>query len=372
MAMQSYTYTELAEKLGVEPATLKGKIGHEIQEASFRNTRYLRFREDIGKYKEGTTIFFNPFQIIHSYKKIRRAIVLEPALKKHFRDFIIEEKLDGYNLRVANINGQALAISRGGLVCPYSTDFVNTKPELVEFIKENNLVLCCELIGKKSPYAPHNYPESPALNYFVFDIHRKGTGKPLPVQERESLCTAYNLNQVRNLGYFKKPDMKQIWKILRQLQSENREGIVVKSPDMKTQMKYTLSNANIGEIEFAFNYPFDSGIEFFFRRFIREAFQSFELQESEAELKKRAQKLGLAILRPFRQSIGQAEQGEKLTQDSEIEGDPKTLKEFVAYLKSLGVRFDYEISGNKLQIRRLHPSTNDKIRNYLKGEFASD
>lgn len=370
--MASYDYTKLAKSLGLDTKTLKQKLGHELQECSFGSMRYIRFRGKLGKFGEGTTAFLDPFQITHSYKKIRRAIVLEAALKKHFKDFVIEEKLDGYNIRVAKVGNQILAISRGGLVCPYSTAFANKQSEIVEFLKENNLVLCCELVGNKSPYVPHNYPEAGALTYFVFDIHREGSGKSIHLQERESLCSSYGLNQVKNLGYFKKTDMKKIWAILNRLQSQNREGIVVKSPDMKKQMKYTLSNGNIGEIDFAFNFPFDSGIEFFFRRFIREAFQSFELNESEAELKKRAEKLGLSILRPLCKSIRCVDSGEKLTYDYEVAGDPKVLAEFVRYLKSLGVKFDYKIDGNRLKIKRRHQASHDKIKNYLGGEFASD
>jgi len=142
--------------------------------------------------------------------------------------------------------------------------------------------------------------------------------------------------------------------------------------DMKKQMKYTLSNGNLAEIDFAFQFPFDSGMDFFFRRFIREAFQSYELNESDEQLRKRAEKLGMSILRPLRHSIQRVQNNEKLTHDSEITGDPKTLKEFIQYLKNHGIRFDYEIKANKLKIKRLHQSTNDKIKNYLRGEFASD
>ena len=361
----------VSEAIGIKPDELKGSLKEgEIQELSYGGLNYLRLREKVGDAESGTAIFLNPFKPIPAFPKIRRAIILEATLRKHFSSFAIEEKLDGYNIRIARVGKELVGISRGGLVCPYSTSLLRNKPEIAKFLVENDTTLCCELVGEESPYVSHDYPESHKLDYFIFDIIRDGNS--IPIRERQELCTKFGLNQVRNLGDFDGPAMEKIWEILHMLQSEDREGIVIKSHDMKTQMKYTLSNANIAEINFAFQFPFDSGIEFFFRRFIREAFQSYELGESDTELRKRAQELGLSILQPLRDSIGKVSGGEKLTYDSEIEGDQETLKGFVEHLEGLGIKFEHEFHGNKLMIKRMHQASHDKIRNYLGGEFASD
>jgi len=170
-----------------------------------------------------------------------------------------------------------------------------------------------------------------------------------------------------------KPDMKRIWSALGKLERDKREGVVIKSKDGKKGMKYTVSGANQGEVGFAFSYPFDHGIEFWFRRLVREAFQSYEMKEGEKELEERGRRLGMAILGPMRESIEKVAAGEKLTQDCLVEGEAKVLNGFLAHLKRLGVKFEAEWVGeNEVKIKRIHQRSQDKIKNYLGGEFASD
>ena len=49
--------------------------------------------------------------------------MLAPAIKRHFSDIVaVEEKMNGHNVRVLSIDGEIVALTRGGFICPYSTE----------------------------------------------------------------------------------------------------------------------------------------------------------------------------------------------------------------------------------------------------------
>ena len=67
----------------------------------------LRFDKEISHIEHGTVLYEkgNSFELIMGFPKIRRAMVLYPTLKKHFNGLsklAVEEKMNGYNVRVAH------------------------------------------------------------------------------------------------------------------------------------------------------------------------------------------------------------------------------------------------------------------------------
>ena len=115
-----------------------------------------------------------------------------------------------------------------------------------------------------------------------------------------------------------------------------------------------------------------------FRRLVREAFQAYELGLSKKELEKEAGELGKSILIPMVETIRRIAEGSEVTEDFEINvPDVSFGKAFIEHLKHLGVKATIEhISKGKketvIKVKRHYPSTNDKIKSYLSGEFGSD
>ena len=70
----------------------------------------LLFKKETGKLESGTVIYFSDgFEVIRGFPKIRRTLILSPALKNHFNDLVaVEEKMNGYNVRIACINSPDL------------------------------------------------------------------------------------------------------------------------------------------------------------------------------------------------------------------------------------------------------------------------
>ncbi|MDP3623607.1 MAG: RNA ligase [Methanobacteriaceae archaeon] len=362
----------------------------------------LLFKKETGNLESGTVIYLSDeIEVIRGFPKIRRTLLLGPALKNHFQDLIaVEEKMNGYNVRIATINcseicqdfsenpesrskgfhganedikpNKIVALTRGGYICPFTTKKAQELMNLDDFFADNpELVICGEMVGTDNPYVSQYYPEIGKLAFRVFDIRHKLSNEPLSIDAKRKLLKQYNLPPVRLFGVFSADDAhEKILELIKEIGLEHREGVVMKHPSMEIPpLKYTSSQAHDREIKYAFNFPFDFGRAFFFSRVIMEGFQAYEMEDSPEELQKRAQRLGESIIYPMMDIIKQINNGEPAVEDTTINVDSKKeAEEFVRHLHDLGVSamlIEYK-DGNAV-IRRMYNATNDKIKNYLNG-----
>ena len=382
---------DIAETLGIDFKVLMQHYGSRDVIANRElGLQYLRFKKNVGKIEHGTVVFVldgkkgksSELVFARGFPKIRRAMLLKPSLEKHFgaRFARVEEKLDGYNVRTLWVDEKIVCLTRGGVVCPYTTMHVNNALGSKGFFKENpTLMLCGEVVGLNNPYQMKSYPEARDFGYFIFDIRDRKTGVAVSVEEREKLLEKYDLPQVHDFGVFSSKDAKRLLSLVRSLGNEGREGVVLKSDDMKTQVKYTANASTNTDLSYAFKFCFDYGQAFMFRRLVREAFQAHELGLSGKELDKEAAELGKAILLPMVDTIKRVAAGEEVTEDFEIKvPDEDFGKAFVEHLKAMGVKASISAtSKNKdgsvtLLVKRHYQATNDKIKAYKKGEFCQD
>lgn len=334
----------------------------------------LQFRKSVVKIEAGTMVCLSKdIQVVRGFPKIRRTLMLNGALKSYFQgEVAVEEKMNGYNVRIALIDSEIVAFTRGGYVCPYTTKKAPEVMDLNRFFADHaDLVICGEMLGTDNPYVSHYYPEIGKLGFRVFDLRQKLTGKPLPINEKRELLLEYELPPVNLMGIFSVLEApSKILKVVKKMGAEGREGVVIKDPQMELPpLKYTSSQAHDDELVYAFKFPFDLGKAFFFSRVIREGFQSFEMKESEEEKSERAQRLGESILYPMLETIKQVSAGDVAGEDLVMDAEsPGEVKEFLRHLRDLGVvavALKYE--DGKAVIRRVHQSTTDKISNYLDG-----
>lgn len=375
-------YPQVEKDLGLE----KGKVAEAVGRRNVTliedySVPYLRFTKEVGKAEAGTVAFLtDKLQYIRGFPKIRRAMFLKSSLKKHFKDKVqAEEKMDGYNVRVASVDGKIVAVTRGGLVCTYTTERIREELGRNAFFEDNpGLMLCGEVVGLMNPYQMKSYPEARDFGYFVFDIRDRRTGEARETKERAKLIDKYKLPSVKNFGVFSTKDGEKLLKLVRQLGKDRREGLVLKDPAMKTQVKYTANQSTNSDLRYAFKFFFDYGQPFFFRRLIREAFQTYELGLTGAELDKEASDLGRSMLIPMVDTIRKIAEGKEVTEDFEIKVPSLDFgSEFIKHLQHLGVRATLErISEGPedivIRIKRHYPSTNDRIKAYLQGEFCQD
>ncbi|MEL7671012.1 RNA ligase [Methanobacterium sp.] len=375
MVIENFLDKKLQELLHVKAE----KLDHAIKTGiikffEFHGFPTMQFKKDVGVMETGTVIYFrNKIEVIRGFPKIRRTLMLSPTIKNHFKDNIaLEEKMNGYNVRIASIGDEIIAITRRGYVCPYTTKKALEIMNLKDFFNDNpDLVLCGEMLGTENPYVAHYYEEIGDIGFRVFDIRKKASNEPIPIKEKAELLEKYNLPVVRLIGIYEVNEAPSIIKkVIKEIGSAGREGIVIKDPSMEiTPLKYTSSEAHADELRYAFTYPFDFGRDFFFSRVIREGFQAFEMKENKEELEKRAHRLGEAILYPMVDTIKNVASGDTAGEDLIIDVDnEEEAEDFLHYLHDLGVfAVLLKFEGNKAVIRKIHQSTTDKITNYING-----
>lgn len=349
-----------------------------LKSFTYQGMRYYCLSKDFKHLERGTSIINS--DVIRGFPKIRRALYLAPALSKHFSGKVaVEEKMNGYNVRVAKVGEKIYALTRGGFICPFSTTKAQELLQLEKFFKDNpELVLCGEIFGPENPYQPEQYPVE-SVGFCVFDIRRKGTGEPLPVLKRRKLAEEYKLPQVKLFGIFSIREAKsRIPEIIKGIGKEGREGVVIKALDMKKQMKYTCSESTCADLSFAFKFLFEYGRDFIFRRIIREGFQAVEWREYGKALEERAHRLGMALLLPMVETIASVDKGVEVRENFRIR--VKSMEEVYAlieYLKRMRIKVvltDVEEKGRGkiAHFYRVHRATNDRVRAYLEGEFCRE
>ncbi|MDO9517100.1 MAG: RNA ligase [Methanosarcinaceae archaeon] len=347
-----------------------------------QSQRFFRFDKSVSKIEHGSVLYQRngSFELIRGFPKIQRAMLLGPALESHFstiKTVAVEEKMNGYNVRVADIGGRIAAFTRGGLICPYSTDRAQNLLKHDFFDQHPDLVLYGEMTGPDNPYVPKNVYNIESLDFFVFDIRHKDSGKPYLLHERRKLAEEYGLNQVTFFGEFSLDDAQdEIASIIRKLGKVQHEGVVIKDPQMILDpVKYTCSQSNCADLQHAFKFYNDVGRDYFFSRVVREGFQSVEWNENETELQKRCLQLGESILRPMIESIKQVKDGTRIADDVQIRvKDLSIISTYQEYLRRLSVDAVFsepESIGDEyiVKIKKLNQSTNDKTESMCKGEL---
>ncbi len=164
---------KVADRLGITKERFEVLKESVIRESSWPEPGLLRFEKSASGIETGTVVFKNG-EVVYGYPKIRRPLVLTPAINKHFSDVVaVEEKMNGHNVRILSINGDIIALTRGGFICPYSTEVAQRLlPE--DLFQENpNLVLCGEMVGPENPYIPKDVYPTDTIDFYLFDLARR-------------------------------------------------------------------------------------------------------------------------------------------------------------------------------------------------------
>ncbi len=346
--------------------------------------RIYRFEGHAPQLEDGSVLIDNSgsFELIRGFPKIKRAMLLEPALKNNFSDLTsvaVEEKMNGYNIRVVDYKGELIAFTRSGHVCPYSTERVRNFLDRDFFEEHPDIVVYGEMTGPENPYVQKHVYGIESLDLFVFDMRYKDTGKALEIHRRRKLAEKYGFNQVNLLGEFNiKEAPVRITNIIRELGKIGHEGVVIKDPKMVLQpIKYTCSESNRSDLQQAFKFYNEAGRDYLYSRVIREGFQSHEWEENEEDFRKRCLLLGESILRPMKETIAKVQSGERISDDFIIRVRNKSvIYKFRSYLERFGLHVvlgKIEKKGNEYtaEFRKINKSTNDKTLAMLEGQLWS-
>ncbi len=235
---------------------------------AFLGYEYLRFSDDFKDVPRGTVLFQDT--VIWGYPHIGRIFVLEKGIREQFSGpFWVEEKVDGYNVRILRVGNEVIALSRGGYICPFTTDRIGDFIDLSFFEDNPDLVLCAEVAGPENPYIEESPPYvKEDIKVFVFDIMRKGSKDFLPQEEKLKMIDRYSLPSVEVFGRFTHEDIPKIKDLLLKLSEEEREGVVFKGEDGR-RAKYITSYANLSDIKVTAKNMLQLPAEYYTNRLLR-------------------------------------------------------------------------------------------------------
>ncbi len=220
-----------------------------LKSEAFEGFEYIRFTDDFKEVPRGTAIFKD--FVVWGYPHIGRIFQLSTGIKEQFSaPFWVEEKVDGYNVRIFQQEGKVYALTRGGYVCPFTTDRIEDFINLKFFEDNPDLVLCAEVAGPENPYVEESPPHvKEDIRFFVFDIMEKNGQRFLPYREKLKLIEKYALPSVESFGLYRKENLDELKALLRRLNEEKKEGVVLKEDSERDKrVKYITSYANLNDI----------------------------------------------------------------------------------------------------------------------------
>ncbi|MBI2079642.1 RNA ligase [Candidatus Micrarchaeota archaeon] len=347
----------------LEAARKKGKIIDYKEEIN-----YSRFREDFRFISRGTVLIGE--RIIHGFPHIKRIFTLEKGLAKNMsEEFYAEEKIDGFNLRVAKVGKKVFAFSRGGFVDPFSTEKARDL-NLDQFFRDYpDYILCGEMIGN----TPYTTPAKEFdVRFLIFDFD-SGSGQYVEQSTKYSLIKKYDLNSVPQLGKFSQSNLTSLKNLLLNTNKSKKEGLVLKSIDRKQIVKYVVPNADIEDIGKAANSLFDMPTGYFIQRILRSA---VFIKDFGLDRKKYSQLLGEAFYDKLTVQLSKIEEDGIYDEFEVLIKSPKTWDGILKHMSKevkIEVLFKREEkNGSRIRFRKIYKKTTKKLREFLSGKGIED
>jgi putative ATP-dependent DNA ligase len=346
-------------------ARKKGRLEERNEELD-----YWRFREDTGKVMRGTVIIGN--RVISGFPHIKRIFTLEKGITRNMKSEILyaEQKMDGYNLRIAAINKRIYAFSRGGFIDYFATEKARDLVSAKFFADFPNYALCCEMLGN----TPYTRPgKDGEVKMYIFDID-DGNGNYVPCEEKYSLLKKYGIPSVPQMGKFSAHDIKKIKELALSLLRGKKEGMVLKSADRSEAVKYVTPFADIDDIANNTHLMFDMPSGFFIQRVLRSAFfiKDFGLDKEKFQAE-----LGKAFYEKFISSLNALENGEGIGEEFEITIKDKKIWEWIKRHMSKEVKLEKlsereENGKTSIVFRKIYKKSDRKLREHLSGKGVTD
>ncbi len=232
--------------------------------------RWLRFSDDFKGVERGTVVLGDRW--IFAYPHIPRLTSLIGGIRRFVeRPFFVEEKVDGYNVRVVFHEGEPLAFTRGGYLCPFTLDRLTDFLSMEFFEDYRDAVLVVEVAGPENPYMEASPPHIPEdIQMYVLDVMEEDAF--WDPQRRYRVLQTYGLPQPRAWGPFSPEHPDAVLDVLRTLDRERIEGMVLKEPAPwvgHRAYKYYTPRATLRDLAVDSDLLFELPPEFFISRIQR-------------------------------------------------------------------------------------------------------
>jgi putative ATP-dependent DNA ligase len=321
-------------------------------------------------------------EIIYPYPSIGRFLYLQPGIKKHFRHpFWVEEKIDGYNIRLFKTAQGLFAMTRRGYFCPFTADrafdFIN--PQF--FVDHPHLILCLEVAGPQNPYL-ENYPADidADVRLFVFDIMEKGKEGFLPFTEKRALIEHYRLPSVPVYGLFDAEKISNLKQLLLDLDGSGKEGIVMKESQAPfTRAKYVTERSSLQDMESASHYFLQLPPQYFTHRILRLALFMDE-ENLDVARQESTKRLGDILTQGLFSALRQFRQTGKVSnrfrcyfhQEENARLFLESRKKLLGHSHFVVSRLEKEADWFVLEFDKEYPRMTSLLQHYLSGGIVFD
>ncbi|MEM4295905.1 MAG: RNA ligase [Candidatus Anstonellales archaeon] len=235
---------------------------------TFEDITYLRWVKEEKGHERGC-VDINALHL-HAYGHIKRVLNLENGIKANFKNaFYVQEKVDGYNVRVISLNGNLYAFSRSGYIEAFATEKLRNDKlyKGIKYLADNGFIVCGEMLGN----TPYTRPrEDYDYMFLVFDLIKDG--KFLMPDEIEKHAKKYDIKVVPYYGIFdpnKREHVEKLKNLVKSLNEQGKEGIVMKNHE--TRIKYVFANNEARHFSKAHEMLFDFPSGYFQERLLRAA-----------------------------------------------------------------------------------------------------
>jgi putative ATP-dependent DNA ligase len=302
----------------------------------FNGTVFVRLSQDYKKYHRGTV--FYEAGVIPGYPRIMRILHLTNGINRYLKDrFYVEEKMDGYNVRAALINGIPVCFTRGGFICPFTTDRIADLIDINFFKEFPRHIICGEVVGPGSPYNIEVIPYiKEDVLFFAFDL-LDYKGKYVPAEKRYEVLKNFRVHQVRRWGQFSTSDMNTVREVILEMNGEGREGIVIKPISDGKSVKYVTLTSCLRDLQATTHLIAEIPAGFFTQRILRAIFfcNEFGMPFSSEYLMDSAKALYLIP----EDSLKRVANGENIKETFNIKVRNKnTIEDLLEHLNRSGIR----------------------------------
>ncbi|WP_435103363.1 RNA ligase [Arhodomonas sp. AD133] len=234
-------------------------------------------------------------RVVPDYPHIARIFALGAGMRANIDGPChVEEKIDGYNVRIFPAGNRTAAVTRSGRPCPFTMDRL---PDLVPdgalervFDHMPDAVVCAEIAGPGNPYMDTASPRGgDDVRLFAFDLLRLDGGAFAPLPERDRVLQAAGVPQAPRLGVYGPDDLPALIDCVRRLDREGAEGIVLKPAGDGLRVKYVCPGINVTDAASEAAMELELPGEFYTQRLVRLVMALRELGERDriAELGER-------------------------------------------------------------------------------------
>jgi len=318
----------------MSPSPLHEAVAHhKARHEEYPGGSYLRLTDKFQGAPRGTVVIDG--RVVYGYPSIGRILRLETGLHHQFRaPFWVEEKVDGYNVRILRVDDQVLALSRGGFICPFTTDRAPDLLDLRILEAHPELILCAEVAGPGQPYVSGHPPYiREDVQLFVFDVMRMDQQQYLPQEEKRALVEGYGLPAVAHYGRYAPEQWHEMRELLWRLAGEGREGVVMKEDSPRDhRAKCVTSYSCVDDIRGTVDHLRDLPAEYFMGRVLRLAL--FIDEQGQGRMDDLRQQLGSAFMDGLFKAIEQSKQEHRVYRTHRCRfRDPENARRLLKHLK---------------------------------------